>query len=77
MVDKKDSKKLIVREFGLSTLSINNRTSVIILTLIIVFLGVNAYLTIPKEMAPLPKLKYPMFMLVRHILVIHRLISRI
>jgi len=52
MVDKKDSKKSIVREFGLSSLAINNRTSVIILTIIIVFLGVNAYFTIPKEMAP-------------------------
>ena len=58
MVDKKDSKKSIVREFGLSTLSINNRTSIVILTLIIVFLGVNAYLTIPKEMAPEVKIPY-------------------
>ena len=58
MVDKKDSKKSIVREFGLSTLAINNRTSVIILTLIIVFLGINAYLTIPKEMAPEVKIPY-------------------
>ena len=58
MVDKRDSKKSIVREFGLSTLAINNRTSVIILTLIIVFLGVNAYLTIPKEMAPEVKIPY-------------------
>jgi multidrug efflux pump subunit AcrB len=58
MVDKLDPKKSIVREFGLSTLSINNRTSVIILTLIIVFLGVNAYLTIPKEMAPEVKIPY-------------------
>ena len=58
MVDKKDSKKSIVREFGLSTLAINNRTSVIILTIIIVFLGVNAYLTIPKEMAPEVKIPY-------------------
>jgi len=58
MVDKKDSNKSIVREFGLSTLSINNRTSVIILTIIIVFLGINAYLTIPKEMAPEVKIPY-------------------
>jgi len=58
MVDKTDSKKSIVREFGLSTLAINNRTSVIILTIIIVFMGVNAYITIPKEMAPEVKIPY-------------------
>jgi multidrug efflux pump subunit AcrB len=58
MVDKKDPKKSIVREFGLSTLAISNRTSVIILTIIIVFLGVNAYINIPKEMAPEVQIPY-------------------
>jgi multidrug efflux pump subunit AcrB len=58
MVDKIDPNKSIVREFGLSTLAINNRTSVIILTFIIIFMGVNAYLNIPKEMAPEVKIPY-------------------
>ena len=58
MVDRRDPKKVIVREFGLSSLAINNRTSVIILTIIIIFLGVNAYLTIPKEMSPEVKIPY-------------------
>ncbi|MDN3668145.1 efflux RND transporter permease subunit [Echinicola jeungdonensis] len=42
----------VIREFGLSTLSINNRTSVIILSLIITFMGVYAYKTMPKESFP-------------------------
>jgi multidrug efflux pump subunit AcrB len=42
----------ITREFGLSSLSIKNRTSVIILTFIIVFMGLYSYVTIPKESFP-------------------------
>ena len=45
-------KEQIVREFGLSSLSINNRTSVIILTFIIVLMGFISYITIPKESFP-------------------------
>lgn len=45
-------KKGLIREFGISTLSVNNRTSVVILTLIITFLGMYAYRTMPKESFP-------------------------
>ncbi|MCK5701383.1 MAG: efflux RND transporter permease subunit, partial [Cyclobacteriaceae bacterium] len=47
-----NKKEKIVREFGLSSLSINNSTSVIILTLIIVIIGFYSYITIPKESYP-------------------------
>ncbi|WP_439484047.1 efflux RND transporter permease subunit [Cyclobacterium plantarum] len=46
------SKKGLIREFGISTLSVDNRTSVVILTLIITFLGMFAYRTMPKESFP-------------------------
>ena len=45
-------KEKIIREFGLSSASINNRTSVFILTIIIVILGVISYIRIPKESFP-------------------------
>lgn len=51
-MENQDSKGRIVREFGLSTLAINNRTSVIILTFIIVIMGLYSYITIPKESFP-------------------------
>jgi len=51
MEDQKQ-KKSLVREFGLSSLSINNRTSVIIITLIIVIMGFISYVRIPKESFP-------------------------
>lgn len=51
-MENQNKKKQIVREFGLSSLSIDNRTSVIILTCIIVILGLYSYITIPKESFP-------------------------
>lgn len=42
----------VVREFGLSTWSVKNRTSVGILTLIIALLGVYSYIAMPKESFP-------------------------
>lgn len=42
----------ITREFGLSTLSIKNRTSVLILTIMIVVMGLYSYVNIPKESFP-------------------------
>ena len=51
-MEDKQKKEQIVREFGLSSLSINNRTSVIILTFIIVLMGFISYVTIPKESFP-------------------------
>ncbi|SHO62778.1 efflux RND transporter permease subunit [Algoriphagus zhangzhouensis] len=41
-----------IREFGLSSLSVDNSTSVVILTLIITVLGLSAYRTMPKESFP-------------------------
>ncbi|WP_194774510.1 efflux RND transporter permease subunit [Pararhodonellum marinum] len=48
----KESNKEVIREFGLSSLSVDNRTSVVILSLIITFLGIFAYRTMPKESFP-------------------------
>ena len=42
----------VKREFGLSSVSVNNRTSVIILTFIIAILGIVSYITMPKESFP-------------------------
>lgn len=47
-----DNKKRVVRNFGLSSASVNNRTSVFILTFIIVVLGVTSYFSMPKENFP-------------------------
>ncbi len=48
----KEHNKNITREFGLSSLAINNRTSVIILSFIIVVMGVISYISMPKENFP-------------------------
>lgn len=45
------------KEFGLSTLSVNNRTTVAVLTAIIVFLGLTFYNNMPKE--SFPEVKMP------------------
>lgn len=45
-------KPSIIREFGLSSFSVDNSTSVVILTLIITVLGLGAYRTMPKESFP-------------------------
>jgi len=47
-----NSKTSIVREFGLSSFSVDNSTSVVILTMIITVLGLSAYRTMPKESFP-------------------------
>ncbi len=52
MATEDSSKKGVIREFGVSSLSVDNRTSVVILTLIITFLGIFAYRTMPKESFP-------------------------
>ncbi|MDF2157075.1 efflux RND transporter permease subunit [Algoriphagus sp. CAU 1675] len=46
------SNNKVIREFGLSSFSVDNSTSVIILTLIITVLGLGAYRTMPKESFP-------------------------
>lgn len=40
------------REFGLTTWSIQNRTTVFVLIAIITFSGIYSYLTVPKESFP-------------------------
>ncbi|MDA0313991.1 MAG: efflux RND transporter permease subunit [Bacteroidetes bacterium] len=45
-------KSKTIREFGLSSLSVDNSTSAIILTLIITVLGLGAYRNMPKESFP-------------------------
>lgn len=47
-----NQKNQVTREFGLSSLAINNRTSIIILTFIIVVMGVLSYSSMPKENFP-------------------------
>ncbi|SDL98281.1 Multidrug efflux pump subunit AcrB [Catalinimonas alkaloidigena] len=44
--------KEIKREFGLTSLAVDNKTSVILLTLIIVIFGMVSYVTMPKEQFP-------------------------
>lgn len=44
--------KHIAKEFGLTSLSVNNRTSVLILTFIIILFGVQSYVSMPKESFP-------------------------
>ncbi len=46
------NKKNIIREFGLSSFSVDNRTTVFILTFIIVVMGLYSYISIPKESFP-------------------------
>ncbi len=46
------NKENITREFGLSTMSVDNRTSVLVLIFIIIILGAGAYGTMPKENFP-------------------------
>lgn len=45
-------KSTITREFTLSSFAVDNSTSVVILTLIIIVLGLTAYRTMPKESFP-------------------------
>ncbi|SMD45693.1 Multidrug efflux pump subunit AcrB [Aquiflexum balticum DSM 16537] len=52
MSQVEDKKKGVIREFGLSSLSVDNQTSVVILVLIITVLGLLAYRTMPKESFP-------------------------
>jgi multidrug efflux pump len=47
-----EKKKGVIREFGLSSLAVNNQTSVVILVLIITALGILGYRTMPKESFP-------------------------
>lgn len=48
----KNKKKSIIREFGLSSMSIDNQTSVVVLLFIILIMGVGSYKNMPKENFP-------------------------
>jgi multidrug efflux pump len=51
-MEEQQKNEQITREFGLSTLAIKNRTSVLILTIMIVVMGLYSYVNIPKESFP-------------------------
>ncbi|MEQ8473705.1 MAG: efflux RND transporter permease subunit [Marinoscillum sp.] len=42
----------ITKQFGLTSLSLNNKTTVYVLTLLVVIMGLTTYLTLPKESFP-------------------------
>jgi multidrug efflux pump len=52
MAEKEEKKKGVIREFGISSFSVDNQISVVILVIIITFLGLGAYRTMPKESFP-------------------------
>ena len=45
-------KEQVDKEFGLTTFSLKNKTTVFVLTALIVFFGISAYVTLPKENFP-------------------------
>ncbi|AFL85654.1 cation/multidrug efflux pump [Belliella baltica DSM 15883] len=52
MSNQEEKKKGIIRQFGISSLSVDNQTSIVILVFIITALGILAYKTMPKESFP-------------------------
>ena len=50
--EKNDSQNQIVREFGLSSVAVDNKTSVFVIIFLIVLLGWGSYVTMPKESFP-------------------------
>ncbi|MCB0497746.1 MAG: efflux RND transporter permease subunit [Cyclobacteriaceae bacterium] len=52
-----DNKKIIDKEFKLTTWAVNNTTTVLFLTFIIVIMGVGTYIELPKE--NFPEIKIP------------------
>lgn len=51
-MDKDLQNKKVEKEFWLTSLSLNNRTTVFFLTALIVVLGISSYITLPKENYP-------------------------
>lgn len=51
-MENTEKKKKVIREFGLSSLAVDNKTSIFILTILIAIMGVIAYVRIPKESFP-------------------------
>lgn len=52
MAEIEEKKKGVIREFGISSFSVDNQISVLILVIIITILGFGAYRTMPKESFP-------------------------
>ena len=50
--DKPDLKKQILREFGITTFAIKNRTSVYVFTILMCIMGMIAYISMPRESYP-------------------------
>ncbi len=53
--EKKDIKTQ--KQFGLTTLALNNRTTVYVITAIVIIMGLTTYITLPKE--SFPEIKQP------------------
>jgi len=51
-MNKELDQKKIDKEFWLTTLSLNNRTTVYFLTVLIVAIGIGSYIALPKELFP-------------------------
>lgn len=49
---KQEQAQQVIREFGLSSLSVNNKTTVLFITFIILGFGLVSYVTMPKEAFP-------------------------
>lgn len=52
MADNKQDEKKIDKQFGLTTLSLTNKTTVMVITFLIVTMGISTYITLPKESFP-------------------------
>ncbi|WP_422360061.1 efflux RND transporter permease subunit [Reichenbachiella sp.] len=52
MAENKQDEKKINKQFGLTTLSLTNRTTVMVITFLIVTMGISTYITLPKESFP-------------------------
>ncbi|MCH6234353.1 efflux RND transporter permease subunit [Cognataquiflexum rubidum] len=52
MAELEEKKKGVIREFGISSFSVDNQISVLILVIIITILGFGAYRSMPKESFP-------------------------
>ncbi len=50
--EKQPQEKSIIKTFGLTNISVDNKTSVLILSVIIVFFGLFSYTSMPKESFP-------------------------
>lgn len=52
MAEKKQRENKTGKQFGLTTLSLKNRTTVMVITFLIVTMGISTYITLPKESSP-------------------------